>query len=303
MRFPMANHRLIPIPGVIPMRPRCTSALLLALTVPLLPGPLLAQTTRPATQPGTQEATATDTAAAKAYVQAIEKTHGGALWAQRRALTMRASISFGGNERFVGQMTYAPHRNQVRMEADNGDLLVFDGQKAWVSPRTANYPPGARFHLLTWTYFLAAPFKLDDPGTHVRLTGEHPLRGRHHPTAKLTFGQGVGDSPEDWYVLYRDPVTHRLAAMSYIVTYTKSAEKAEEEPHAVTYHAFDDVDGVKLPLLWKFWLWSAERGVYGDRLGEVILSDVRFVPYRAGAFSKPGDAREDKLPDEGKEQE
>jgi hypothetical protein len=92
----------------------------------------------------------------------------------------------------------------------------------------------ARFHLLTWPYFAALPMKLADPGAHLQLLGERSLRGKVYQAVRLTFDPGVGDTPEDWYVLYRDPSSGRLAAAAYIVTYGKSATAASKEPHAIT---------------------------------------------------------------------
>lgn len=138
--------------------------------------------------------------------------------------------------------------------------------------------------------------KLDDPGANLVVQQPRPLDGKPHETAKLTFDAGVGDAPDDWYILYRDPESHLLKAMAYIVTYGKSVEEANKEPHAITYHDFEEVEGVKIPMTWKFWLWSEEKGVHGDQLGAVRLSTVKFVTPSATAFSRPDDAKANTLP-------
>ena len=100
----------------------------------------------------------------------------------------------------------------------------------------------------------------------------------------------MGDAPDDWYLLYRDPGDATLRAMAYIVTYGKSKEEAGKEPHAIRYDSYVDVDGVKLSDKWSFWNWSEEEGIHGDKIGEAILSNFAFVEPGPDAFTKPAGA-------------
>lgn len=230
------------------------------------------------------------------FAEPIETAHGRDAWYAAEAVSANLSVSMGGNQILEGRMLFTPKVGEARLEVADGTVAVFDGERAWVSPAGAELPQ-ARFHLLTWPYFLAAPFKLRDPGAHLEDLGTRPLDGAEHPAARLTFGPGVGDSPDDWYVVYRDPSNDHLAAMAYVVTYGgRSAEEAGAEPHAITYHDFQQVDGVSLPTTWRMWNWSEEEGVHGDPIGEVTLTDVDFVTPSADAFDRPADAEEDPLP-------
>lgn len=230
------------------------------------------------------------------FAAAVEQAHGGSAWRAHGAVAADVALAFGGNPIFDGTMTITPDGARSRLErAADGAVLIFDGTAAWVSPADAEWPM-ARFHALTWPYFLAAPFKLADPGTHLEPLGERDLFGTPHDTARLTFDAGVGDSPDDWYVLYRDPANDRLAAMAYIVTYGTTAEEAGKEPHAIVYEAFVDVDGALVPTRWRFLEWSEEQGVHGDPLGQLELSNPRFVEPEPGAFTAPEGAREEGLP-------
>ena len=227
--------------------------------------------------------------------QRIAEAHGMKAWQAKRAVAAEITAYFGGQEMISGSMVYDHHQGRVRMETGAGAVLVFDGATAWVSPASATVPM-ARFQLLTWPYFLAAPFKLQDPGSHLAETEPLALDGRTHETARLTFDPGVGESPDDWYILYADPDTHRLAAMAYIVTYGATLEKAEEEPHSIVYHDFVVVDGVTLPARWTFHHWSAEQGPHGDPIGRVELANLRFVEPDDAAFARPAGAKEEPLP-------
>ncbi|MCG8460193.1 MAG: hypothetical protein MI919_28245, partial [Holophagales bacterium] len=229
------------------------------------------------------------------FSTAIEKAHGGGVWQQKSAITANISVTFGGNEMLSGRMWTDTPVGRTRFELVDGTVLVFDGRDAWTSPADSGFQ-GTRFHALTWPYFLAAPFKLDDPGAHLEELGERPFQdGRSLPAARLTFGEGVGDSPEDWYVVYRDSKS-RLVGMAYIVTFGKSTEEAEKEPHAVLYRDYVDVEGVSISTRWTFWNWSAEKGIFGDPIGEVKLSHPRFVDPPPEAFQRPGNARREASP-------
>ncbi|MEM8931563.1 MAG: hypothetical protein AAGE94_10325 [Acidobacteriota bacterium] len=234
--------------------------------------------------------------AAEGFVEAVERAHGEASWDRQQVLQADIVVEFRGNTMIDGTMWTDTPVGKTRFELADGTVLIFDGDTAWTSPADAAFQ-GTRFHVLTWPYFLAAPMKLDDPGTHVETLGDRPFaEGRALPAAKLTFDAGVGDSPEDWYVLYRDPATDHLVGMAYIVTFGTAVEKAEEEPHAIVYSDPVEVDGVTLFQRWVFHDWSAEKGIFGDPIGRVELSNLRFVEPAANAFERPADAREEAAP-------
>jgi len=230
-----------------------------------------------------------------AFAQAIEEAHGLEAWRSQPVFAAEIDLTFGGQPALAGTMSFPTDLTASRLDLANGTTLVFDGTSVWVSPEDSPVPQ-ARFHALTWPYFLAVPMKLQDPGTHLELLGERTLEGVPHPAARLTFAPGVGDTPDDWYVLYRQPETDRLRGMAYIVTYGKSAEEAGKEPHAILYDAFVDVDGVAIPTEWTFWNWNEEEGTHGEPVARMILGNPRFIEADLGAFDRIEGAREDRLP-------
>ena len=218
------------------------------------------------------------------------------VWWTKAAIEADITIELGGATMLDGRMLFELHgQGRSRIELTDGTLMVFDGREAWVSP-AASEVPMARFHLLTWSYFLAAPMKLRDPGTHLESLGRMELQGRSYETVKLTFDTGVGDAPDDWYICYVDPATDRLRAMAYIVTYGKPRAEAEKEPHIITYHGERVIDGEVLPLRWHFWHWNAEQGAHGKMIGRALLRNAQFVDPLPDAFTKPENARNDPLP-------
>lgn len=232
----------------------------------------------------------------EALAARIEKAHGIRAWHAGECVAADIDLHFDPDIELRGEMLYDHHGGRVRMDLADGTTLVFDGERAWVSPASSQMPM-ARFHLLTWPYFLAVPFKLRDPGAQIADYGRLSIDGEAHAALRLTFEADIGDSPDDWYILYADPATDRLVAMSYIVTYGgTSVDEAEREPHAIVYQDFVTVDGVTLSTTWPFFLWSRQAGPYGDPIGRVKLSNLRFVSLDERDFSRPSDARGDPHP-------
>ncbi|MFN3202040.1 MAG: hypothetical protein ACE366_26780 [Bradymonadia bacterium] len=272
--------------------------IMMLLGIALTPTPILAQapgsqpspTSQPSSQPSSQPA------AQNAFAAPIARAHGAAVYASKAAVQADIELTFGGKPRLKGTMRFDRALSKSRIETHDGVIMVFDGEKAWISPKE-NPRKKVRFALLTWPYFMVAPFKLADPGVKIAEAGQMPLMAGGAPQSvlKMTFAAGIGDTPDDWYILYTDD-KKQMKAMSYIVTYGTKAEKAESEPHAIQYHDFTTVDGVVFATRWTFHHWSERQGVHGAPLGEARLSNISFVPANIQDFTAPERSREDTLP-------
>lgn len=184
--------------------------------------------------------------------------------------------------RWYGQVTQATDFTRIRMDRSDGTRLYYDGQRVYQSPDTVEYPK-ARFDIFTWTYFFALPYKLSDPGVIWEKPEKAMLNGKTYLTAKLSFENGVGDTPEDWYLLYINPQDYTLHAAAYIVTYGKNQAEAEEDPHILVYGDYRDIDGIPIAHSWTFYGWSEEEGL-GRKLMEGTLSDVNFSHEVSASF-------------------
>src|SRR5687768_4548611 len=188
-------------------------------------------------------------------VAELERAHGASAWKRHDALRADIRVEFGGKTTLDGILSFTTDGTKSRIDLKDGAQLTFDGERAWVSPDSATFKM-ARFHLLTWPYFLGVPFKLRDGGVRVGWMGDQPLGdGRQYPAIRLTFAPGTGDAPRDWYILYRDPQTDRLRAMAYIVTYAKAPSDRPDDPHAILYDDFRTIAGVTLATRWTFRDW------------------------------------------------
>jgi hypothetical protein len=236
-------------------------------------------------------------ALAGTYVDPIEAAHGTETYTTREAVHATFDVQFGAWS-LKAEGWFDTPLGKARLETADGTVVVFDGTTAWVSPSDAGLPgPPPRFHVLTWPYFLAAPHKLSDPGTHLADVGSKPLTAEASlPAAKLTFGEGVGDAPDDWYYVFRAPETDRLRALAYIVTYGRDRAEAEKKKSIVFYDGYEQVDGVTFATDYTFYYWDEDTGRSAEPKGTMTVSDIGFVDLDAAWFVKPEGAREDTLP-------
>jgi hypothetical protein len=227
------------------------------------------------------------------FIRSIETAHHAEAYNDKELIQFDFNLIFGGKQRFQGIVTMSPNGGIVRMQ-DSTKTMIWDGEMAYLSPADIDYSK-TRFDVLTWSYFFAAPYKLDDPGTKHELLGNKNLNGQAFSAMKLTFKNGVGDSPDDWYVVYQDQETDLLAAMAYVVTYSKSLDQAEEDPHAITYEAYDEVDGIPFATQWNFWTWN-EEGELNKLLGEAQISNIQFIKKADDLFKAPANSRKVEKP-------
>ena len=246
----------------------------------------------PATAPATR-ATSVDPAK-------VAEAHGRSKLPANAVFHGKITVKFGDSKMLDdAEIWFKPSGAVVRIETD-GATAIADGKTAWISPPDAKLPR-PRFQLYTWPYFAVAAFKLDDAGVRLEPMGPATIgqfSSRRHDRAKMTFAPGTGDAPDDWYVLYVSDAG-RLEAMAYIVTYGKTPQQAEAEPHGIVYDEFVDVPdadgkptGVKMSARWSFRGWSPDAGFGEDEIGSATLGGLELVPPPPGAFDVPADARE-----------
>lgn len=174
-----------------------------------------------------------------------------------------------------------------------GTEFGWDGEQAWVSPADADPKTNARFWALTPYYFVAMPFVLADPGVRLEKTGTAELHGRPHDVLKATFGDGVGDSPDDYYVIYLDRETGRFGGLRYVVSYPGFFPDGGHSPEKLMVYEGDQmIDGITLAKAFPTYKWDAEAGERGERVTDVTMTEVEFRPETPDAyFAVPDDAK------------
>lgn len=167
---------------------------------------------------------------------------------------------------------------RTRMTLEDGTVLIFDGQKAWIAPASASFTP-VYPTLLTWPHFICLPLQLQDPAVQRTDLPPQILGGQPCPAARFTHPA----FPDGWHLVYTDPQNHRLLAVAY---------PDGADSRAITFYDFQTVDGALIPTEWRLWKWHPEQGLYGRPLGSVKLLNLELTSPRKGAFTPPPDARE-----------
>ena len=241
---------------------------------------------------------ASPTSPPASFADRMVAAHGGPGWYEQPAIASDLEVEFGGAVVLAGAMVFEPRTGRCRIDLADGGVMLFDGREAWATGGV----PMPRFHVLTWPYFLGVPWKLGDPGAALAVEHDRPLGGVPHPTARLTFAAGTGDTPDDWYVLYADPQSHRLAGLAYIVTYGKTRAEAEEHPSLALYGDWTEVAGLLLPGELVLQPWSDANDPDAEPpdtepKGRATFADLRVVVPAADAFTPPPGAVRDALPE------
>ncbi|MGD1845139.1 MAG: hypothetical protein ACFB10_07070 [Salibacteraceae bacterium] len=211
-----------------------------------------------------------------------EKAHHKSTFMDKGMVAYDLVLTFGGKERFRGRIWQTTEGSRIRLEEEGGRILVYKDAEVRMQPMEAK-SAGARFDVLTWPYFFAFPYKLSDPGTFWGEFASKRLMDKQWLSGRLSFASGTGDSPDDWYQTYFDPETHQVKAAAYIVTFGQSAEAASEDPHAVVYEDYQEVDGVPIAHRWLFYGWREKEGLT-DQLGEAFVSNVEFAAVNEDKF-------------------
>jgi hypothetical protein len=218
------------------------------------------------------------------FVKSIETAHNAAYFNKNKAISFDIDITWGGKPNLQATVTSLTSSGKVKLQTANGGIVLFDGKDFYLNSDPNGYKR-ARFDIMTWHYFFFVPFKLRDKGVMVERDIDRLSEDTPYNTAKMTFAKGTGDSPDDWYVLYKNMQTNRLEGMAYIVTF--GGKKPDEAtPHAITYHDWTTLDGISFPSTWKFREWSVEKG-FSTVLGEGKIKNIRWVKNLKGVFDVP----------------
>jgi len=178
---------------------------------------------------------------------------------------------------------------KTRIETENF-TLGFDGEKVWLAQDSTYYPPDrARFYHNLMFYFYAMPFVLGDDGISYSETEPLVFKGKSYPGTKISFGKGVGDAPDDEYILYRNKDTNQMAWLAYTVTFGKN-EKSDRFSY-IKYDQWENVNGLLLPT--KLQWYQSENGVPTTMRSErsFIKPTITVTQLDSKLFSKPVSAK------------
>jgi len=168
--------------------------------------------------------------------------------------------------------------------------LGFDGKDVWLQKKdTTTYKGNPRFYYNLMFYFYAMPFVLADDGIIYKDVKPLIFEDKEYPGILISYENGIGESPEDEYILYYNPETYKMEWLGYTVTYF-SKEKSKEF-HFIKYSNWQTIEELQLP---KTLTWYN----YENNLPTTKRNDVEFVNVTAlktkmdnSMFAKPEDAK------------
>lgn len=222
----------------------------------------------------------------RAIVNQMIEAHGG-LEKWRAAPTVSFTDAFqpaGAPAPAVSRVTVEQSRRRAYLDfPDHGARITWDGEKAWSENWKSSHPP--RFVALLSYYFANLPWLTLDPGVNLSPPGRDRLGDdpTEYLTVKMTFDPGVGDTPDDYYLLYIHPETYRLRGARFTVTYADLLPPGVEEiEESIVYEEFTPVEGLLVPT----------RATVYDKDG----GPVGAFEWREWSFSKPFDEGRMEMP-------
>jgi hypothetical protein len=189
---------------------------------------------------------------------------------------------------------YLLHRNIGRVEMNTKDGLhhwgLFDG-RPWALLNgvvDANGVKRAEYAISNFIYFFEMPFKFLDAGAYAEFVGDEILDGKTCDKVYVSFGLNVGYYPTDWYLVYFDKATGRLAS----VTYTSLEKSPSFVEYNATFDGYQEVEGIVMPTQVAV---KMSRPIPEIRIHQWQISNIRFDAGLGEAFFKlpqpaPGNA-------------
>ncbi len=192
------------------------------------------------------------------------------------------NLKTGGPDTFQTVDTWAA-RSRHQLASKPAIEYGWDGNKAWKHPADSGIAENPRFWALTPYYFVGVPFVLADEGIQLAYEGEITFEGNTYHQVRVTFGNGIGDAPDDFYVLYLDTKTSRVGGLRYVVSYPGFYAKGEhsEEKH-MAYYGNQTVGGIVFPKTIKSFAWDGNKP--GDQTVNINITDLSFKPGTPDAY-------------------
>lgn len=163
----------------------------------------------------------------------------------------------------AGQRTLVELKSRYTRLESEAQTVGFDGEKVWV------YPPSERadaqrmrYNLMF--YFYAFPFVAGDPGITYEDLEPKEMKGKTYNVVKISYNEGIGDSPKDNYMILSDPQTHQMEWLMYTATFGGSETK--DNYRLIRYEGWQNHNGLILPgsMQW----YQYQDGVAGEPRGK-----------------------------------
>jgi hypothetical protein len=170
------------------------------------------------------------------------------------------------------EVTTTHLKNRKSLISMPNHTIGFDGETVWLKNKdTTTYKGNAKFYYNLMFYFYAMPFILADDGIIYEDVAALEFEEKSYPGIKISYESGVGESPEDEYILYYDSETNKMEWLGYTVTYF-TKEKGKEF-HFIKYSKWQTIEGLVLPetLTW----FDYENNLPTTKRSDLLFTDIK----------------------------
>lgn len=200
------------------------------------------------------------------------------------------SLEFTMNKPNGDEITTTDLKNRKSLIRMPNHIIGFDGYSVWLKNKdTAQYKGNPKFYYNLMFYFYAMPFILGDDGINYETVAPLVFEETSYPGIKITYESGIGESPEDEYIVYYDSETHQMVWLGYTVTYF-SKEKSNEF-NFIRYSNWQTVEGLLLPemLTW----YNYENNLPTTKRNDLQFTDIKVTKDKLNSdiFALPEDAQ------------
>ncbi|WP_277479880.1 DUF6503 family protein [Catalinimonas alkaloidigena] len=206
--------------------------------------------------PEHQDYESDDLAAQSSYpdlFQEVLEAHGGLdKWKQMNLL----EFDLYSDSTKVDHQTVDLDSRKVLISSDQY-TIGYDGDEVWYTGEESEFPgSSARFYHNLQFYFFALPFVFADPGVNYEILESRIFQGKQYEVMRFTYGNGIGDSPEDEYIIYINPENKRMELLLYTVTYFSGEDT--DGYGARLYAEWQHVNGLLVPLVSERYKWETD---------------------------------------------
>lgn len=123
----------------------------------------------------------------------------------------------------------------------------YDGTSIWIKEKGENKNDGSRakFYKGLMMYFYTMPFIVGDDGIIYEEAEPLTFEDKTYPGILISYEAGIGESPDDQYIIYYDAETGQMQWLAYTVTFGKDGKS--KDFHFIRYNNWQTVNGLVVP--------------------------------------------------------
>jgi hypothetical protein len=165
-----------------------------------------------------------------------------------------------------------------------------DKTKLWVNEKNGNeFKGNAKFYKGLMMYFYAMPFIVGDDGIIYEDAEPLVFEGKTYRGILISYNAGIGESPNDEYIIYYDSETGQMQWLAYTVTFGKDGKS--KDFHFIRYNNWQTINGLVLPKSMDWYTYEDNQPI--AKRNTVEFSDITLSENapEAAMFTKPKGAK------------